>query len=59
MSIKGINTYLISKKHKNIALVKRRRIIADLGQIPNIIQDEAGLREFQFPLPTTKAISVL
>ncbi len=31
ISLKGIYTHLIGKKHKNVALAERRRIIAELG----------------------------
>jgi superfamily II DNA helicase RecQ/uncharacterized C2H2 Zn-finger protein len=59
MSIEGIYTHLTGEKHKNVAPEERRRIMAKFSEIPGIIQDETGLREFQFPPPTTKAISVL
>jgi hypothetical protein len=54
MSIEGIYTYLTGKGHKNVSPAERRQITAELGQIPNIIQNEAGLREFQFPSPTPR-----
>jgi len=59
VSIEGIYTHLTGKKHQNVTKAERRRIMATLGQIPGIIQDEKGLHEFQFPPPTTKAISAL
>jgi hypothetical protein len=58
-SIAGIYTHLTGEKHKDESPAERRRIIVELSQIPNIIQDEAGLQEFQLPLRTIKAISVL
>jgi len=59
MSIEGINSHLTGKKHQDVAPEERRRIIAELSHIPSIIQREKGLGTFQFPLPTTKAISAL
>ena len=59
VSIEGINAYLIGKKYRNVTAVERRRIITELAQIPGIIQDEKGLREFKFPELTTKAIPEL
>jgi superfamily II DNA helicase RecQ len=59
MSIEGINAHLTGKKHGNIATGERKRIIAELAQIPGIIQNEKGLRAFKFPEPTTRAIPEL
>jgi uncharacterized C2H2 Zn-finger protein len=59
LSIEGINGHLTGKKHQDVAPEERRRITAELRQIPGIIQSEKGLSAFQFPPPTTKAISAL
>lgn len=59
VSIEGINAHLMGKKHEKVPAKERRRIITELGQIPGIIQNQQGLRDFQFPIPSTKAIPEL
>ncbi|RTE68021.1 hypothetical protein BHE90_017602 [Fusarium euwallaceae] len=44
------------REQHNIPAPARRVIIQAIQAIPGIIQDQAGLRDFQFPAPTTKPV---
>ena len=54
-----INVYLHKEKHKDISKKERRRIIAEITQIPRVIKEESKLKDLLFPLPTSKAIPEL
>lgn len=59
VSVEGIDYHLTGVKHQNVPKDKRRRVMDIFRRIPGIIQDEKGLPDFPFPLPTTKAITML
>lgn len=42
--------------HVSINPSERKRIADEVGSIPGIIQDQAGLYEFEFPAPTIDPI---
>jgi hypothetical protein len=54
-----INTHLRGEKHKDISKKERRRIMAEITQIPGVIKEESELKDLLFPLPTSKAIPEL
>jgi hypothetical protein len=54
-----INTHLRREKHKDISKKKRRRIIAEITQIPGVIKEESELKDLLFPPPTSEAIPEL
>jgi hypothetical protein len=54
-----INTHLYKEKHKDVSKKERRRIIAEITQIPRVIKEESKLKDLLFPLPTSEAIPEL
>jgi hypothetical protein len=42
--------------HVSIEPKERKKIAAQVGLIPDIIQDQAGLAQFKFPAPMTEPI---
>jgi hypothetical protein len=58
MSAGGARSHLAGR-HAAISDDERGAIVEEIRQLPDIIQGEAGLDEFEFPEPTTKAIPQL
>jgi hypothetical protein len=54
-----INAHLRGEKHKDVSKKERRRIIAEITQIPGVIKEESELKDLPFPPPTSQAIPEL
>jgi hypothetical protein len=54
-----INAHLRGEKHKDISKKERKRIIAEITQIPGVIKEESKLKDLLFPPPTSEAIPEL
>jgi hypothetical protein len=55
ISAGGTRSHLAGR-HAAISDDKRGAIVEEIRYLPDVIQDEARLDEFEFPEPTTKAI---
>lgn len=53
-----VGTHLRTR-HRDISTIERQIIIKAVQQTPNIIRNQAELREFQLPSPTSEPISFL
>jgi hypothetical protein len=55
----AINAHLRGEKHKDVSKKERRRIVAEITQIPGVIKEESELKDLPFPPPTSEAIPEL